>query len=213
MPTSKKPKKHQALTRRKPRQERALDKVELIFQATMALIEQSGIERLTTNAIAEKAGVSIGTLYQYFADKNTILDALIGLEMTRLAERVMKAFEGAAPERPGARIPILMEAIMKSYGGRARIHRKLLAYALAQGPATRLDPLLAKVIALFASGNIALPGRSQLGSADAFVLTHAFMGVMRAVVAGREPPPLAEVQASLTSLLTDFALRSASRPG
>jgi hypothetical protein len=53
MPISKKPKKHQAVTRRKPRQERALDKVELIFQATMALIQQTGIETLTTNAIAE----------------------------------------------------------------------------------------------------------------------------------------------------------------
>lgn len=213
MPSSKKTKKHQALTRRKPRQERALDKVELIFQATTALIEQSGIETLTTNAIAEKAGVSIGTLYQYFGNKNTILDALIGREMARLSERVMEAFKGAVPERPGARIPILMEAIMKSYGGKAGIHRKLLAYALAQGPATRLDPLLAKLVALFASGDIALPGCSPLGRADAFVLTHAFAGVMRAVVAGREQPPLVEVQTSLTRLLREFVLRSASHPG
>lgn len=213
MPTSKKPKKHQVLTRRKPRQERALDKVELIFQATTALIDQSGIETLTTNAIAEKAGISIGTLYQYFADKNTILDALIRREMARLSERVTDALKGAAPERPGARIPILMEAIMKSYGGKAGVHRKLLAFALAHGPATRLDPLLAKLVALFASGDIALPGRSPLGSADAFVLTHAFTGVMRAVVSGREQPPLVQVQTSLTRLLTEFVFRSASHPG
>ncbi len=113
--------------------------------------------------------------------------------MTRLSDRVMEVFEGAAPEQPGARIPILMEAIMKSYGGKAGIHRKLLAYALAQGPATRLDPLLEKLVALFGSGGIALPGRSPLGPADGFVLTHAFTGVMRAVVAGREHPPLADV--------------------
>jgi len=46
---------------RKPRQERALHKVELILEATMRLIEKGGIEAFNTNAVAATAGVSIGT--------------------------------------------------------------------------------------------------------------------------------------------------------
>src|SRR6201986_5445212 len=86
-----------AVSRRVPSQERATEKVELIFEAALQLIEERGLEALTTNAIAAKAGVSIGTLYQYFRDKDAILDALSGRELKGLGSKVMESMDPAVP--------------------------------------------------------------------------------------------------------------------
>lgn len=59
--------------RRAPRQARAQETVRAIVQAAAALLAERGYGGLTTNAIAERAGVSIGSLYQYFPDKRAIL--------------------------------------------------------------------------------------------------------------------------------------------
>ncbi|MBS0472064.1 MAG: helix-turn-helix transcriptional regulator [Proteobacteria bacterium] len=59
--------------RRKPRQARARATHDSILEAALQLIARNGADALNTNAIAERAGVSIGTLYQYFPDKDAIL--------------------------------------------------------------------------------------------------------------------------------------------
>jgi AcrR family transcriptional regulator len=63
--------------RRRPRQERARHTVAAILQATAELIADLGYDRTSTNRIAERAGVSIGSLYQYFANKEEILGRLM----------------------------------------------------------------------------------------------------------------------------------------
>ena len=63
--------------RRRPVQERSLATVEAILQAAAQVFERHGYAAGTTNRIAERAGVSIGTLYQYFSNKDAILVALV----------------------------------------------------------------------------------------------------------------------------------------
>ena len=63
--------------RRRPVQERSLATVEAILQAAAQVFERRGYAAGTTNRIAERAGVSIGTLYQYFPNKDAILVALV----------------------------------------------------------------------------------------------------------------------------------------
>ncbi|HEX3917772.1 MAG TPA: helix-turn-helix domain-containing protein [Caulobacteraceae bacterium] len=60
---------------REPRQARSRATWEAIVEAAAQILERHGPEALTTNAVAERAGVSIGTLYQYFPDKQAILIA------------------------------------------------------------------------------------------------------------------------------------------
>ncbi|MDJ0789673.1 MAG: helix-turn-helix domain-containing protein [Myxococcota bacterium] len=55
--------------RKRPRQRRARESVEAILEATRQLLTEGPIESFSTDAIAERAGVSVGTLYQYFEDK------------------------------------------------------------------------------------------------------------------------------------------------
>ncbi|MEM7219426.1 MAG: TetR/AcrR family transcriptional regulator [Pseudomonadota bacterium] len=68
--------------RRQPRQRRARQTVEAIVEAAARVLIERGPAGLTTNHIAERAGVSIGSLYQYFPNKGAILAALQKQEMT-----------------------------------------------------------------------------------------------------------------------------------
>ena len=61
---------------RAPVQNRGLQRVEAILDAAEAIFGEMGVEAATTNAIAERAGASVGSLYHFFANKDAILFAL-----------------------------------------------------------------------------------------------------------------------------------------
>ena len=63
--------------RRTPRQERSRATVEAILDASAQVICEDGFEKASTNRIAKRAGVSIGTLYQYFPNKLALMASLI----------------------------------------------------------------------------------------------------------------------------------------
>ncbi len=64
-------------SRRKPKQERASQTVDIVLEAAAQVLLREGYARATTNRIAERAGVSVGSLYQYFAGKDAIFAALL----------------------------------------------------------------------------------------------------------------------------------------
>ncbi|MGE0667765.1 MAG: TetR/AcrR family transcriptional regulator [Sphingomonadales bacterium] len=205
-----KEKKTQRVEPRKPRQERALHKVELILEAAMRLLGKGGLPALTTNAVAETAGVSIGTLYQYFAHKEAILDALADREMAALSERVMATLQEPAAMRPEERIVRVIRAVTSSYGGRRPVQRIVLGYSLARG-GRKLAPLIERLVDyLAAHGRFAADGRVMATSrAEAFVLTNAFSGVMRGMIMAEDGslPPQDEIEAALGRLMANLTER------
>jgi AcrR family transcriptional regulator len=74
--------------RKKPRQARSAVTVDAIFEATIQVLLAEGVHRLTTTRVAERAGVSVGTMYQYFPHKQALLYALNERYLDRLANRV-----------------------------------------------------------------------------------------------------------------------------
>lgn len=70
--------------RKIPRQERAAETVAAILEAAARILERHGLRGYNTNAIAERAGVSIGSLYQYFPNKDALTAALIERETQTL---------------------------------------------------------------------------------------------------------------------------------
>lgn len=64
------------LTRREPKQQRSRRTVDDVLEAVQLVVKRHGTRAITTNRIAEAAGVSVGSLYQYFPDKRAIFSAI-----------------------------------------------------------------------------------------------------------------------------------------
>lgn len=62
--------------RKRPQQARSRATINAIIDASAHILRSRGLDRFNTNLVAEKAGVSIGTLYQYFPNKRVLLEAL-----------------------------------------------------------------------------------------------------------------------------------------
>jgi AcrR family transcriptional regulator len=83
--------------RKSPVQARSAASVQAILQATIQVLLKAGKERLTTTRVALRAGVSVGTLYQYFPNKSALLQAALKrhlIEVTEAVELVCKKQEG-----------------------------------------------------------------------------------------------------------------------
>ncbi len=204
---------NQQVIRRIPRQARSQHKVELILEAAIQLLESGGLEKLTTNAVAAKAGVSIGTLYQYFGSKHALLDALVTRELSAMSAKVVASLRTGAPASAGDRIRQIVRAVNASYGGRNRVHRLLIEHASATQSAGRLMPLFAQLIDLWTNEGIAAhgDGRRRLTRADAFVMVHAIAGVLRTLAASHDAPPAEEVEDALVRMIVGFVSSSESR--
>jgi AcrR family transcriptional regulator len=74
--------------RKTPVQARSSASVEAILKATIQVLISVGKERLTTTRVALRAGVSIGTLYQYFPNKSALLQAALNRHMNEVTEAV-----------------------------------------------------------------------------------------------------------------------------
>ena len=80
--------------RRKPSQERSRESVDVLIEASAQVLQERGYKGATTNRIAERAGVSVGTLYQYFNNKDEIFDALIEQEGIRYLSALEESIPG-----------------------------------------------------------------------------------------------------------------------
>jgi AcrR family transcriptional regulator len=78
--------------RKHPQQGRSRETVDALLEATAQLLVRDGIEKVSTNKIALKAGVSIGSLYQYFPSKEALIAELLDRhynEMSRITKEAM----------------------------------------------------------------------------------------------------------------------------
>jgi AcrR family transcriptional regulator len=104
--------------RKTPVQARSAASVDAIVEATIQVLLSVGKEKLTTTRVALRAGVSVGTLYQYFPNKSALLKALLKRHMDEVAgavERVCREQKGNAVSEMGtALINAFLEAKMKN---------------------------------------------------------------------------------------------------
>ena len=98
--------------RKQARQERSRATQTAIIEATARLLESQGRDGLTTNAIADRAGVSVGSLYQYFPNKEAILATLIREKRHHLLTRMKYAAEEMRSLSPVAALDALVRAGM-----------------------------------------------------------------------------------------------------
>lgn len=87
------------VVRRRPRQARSECTVDAIYEATAQIIDREGAERITTRRISEVSGFSIGTLYQYFHDRDSLLMAMAMSHRDKVIER-LKSTLAASRDQP-----------------------------------------------------------------------------------------------------------------
>jgi len=133
--------KTQTNQRKLPVQERSRVTVDALLEATARILIREGFDKASTNRIAEVAGVSVGSLYQYFPSKEALVAALID----RHNREIMKAVQGELAD--AVNLP-MQQAV-----------RKIIAVAVR---AHRIDPKLHRVL------TEQIPRVGRLGNRESF---------------------------------------------
>ncbi len=113
--------------RKAPRQARSRATVEAILEAATRILEEQGLAGLSTNQIAERAGVSIGSLYQYYPARDAILAELVRRMRLSMSDRLLAAIEAAQPLTLEDAVPKLLEAALHQYETAPRLTAALEA--------------------------------------------------------------------------------------
>lgn len=161
--------------RKTPRQRRAQTSVDCVLEAAAQVLEAYGENGFNTNAVAERAGVSIGTLYRYFSDKQSILEALASQEVEAHRRAVIAVVDGEEPTLAQDRA--MIRAFLRAFAGRNNARR--IAMKAMLGHADHAE--LASRFAAAANGLTDVEGR-PLTKVQAFVLSRSVQGAMRAAV-------------------------------
>ena len=98
--------------RKTPVQARSTATVEAIYEATIQVLLNEGAERLTTTRVAERAGVSVGTLYQYYPNKQSLLFAVLEGHMNKVSVAVEAACERARSKPTAEVVQEVVEAFV-----------------------------------------------------------------------------------------------------
>lgn len=172
--------------RKRPRQGRAVETVAAVLEAAARILEAEGLEGFNTNAVAAAAGVSVGSLYQYFPGKDAVMAGLIRREAGRFRQRLQDAARAA-------RAPPLAEAIAT-----------LAAVAVAHQAAR---PRLARILD-FEERRLGLGGEAQDADAGVAAILSGFLADR-----GFTAPHAAEDALHLARGLIDGALERGATDG
>ncbi|MGA3124941.1 MAG: TetR/AcrR family transcriptional regulator [Polyangiaceae bacterium] len=108
--------------RRQPRQRRARETVEAVLEAVVRVLRKHGVEGVTTNRIAEAAGVSIGSVYQYFPDKRAIFTALHDRHVDEIGRVIERKLVEHATSSLQEFVRALVEALVTAHAADPEFH-------------------------------------------------------------------------------------------
>jgi AcrR family transcriptional regulator len=197
--------------RKTPVQERSTVTVGAIYEATFQVLLAAGPDRLTTTRVAERAGVSVGTLYQYFPNKQSLL--LSALE--KHVDQVVSAVELACRRNHGQQLSTMIESVVEAFVD-AKMERSdisMALYATAVGAQERALVNKAEKRARTAMASM-LATAPNTKFADlqftSLMLLSAMGGATRAVLEAGSPPRMARLLRKQLVLLCRGFLMSAA---
>jgi AcrR family transcriptional regulator len=197
-----------------PVQARSTQTVEAIFQATVQVLVVAGVHKLTTTKVADRAGVSVGTLYQYFPNKNVLLAAAL----ERHLNTVVTAVETACVAAKGQTVKTMAASLVSAFVDAKLSHpdasNALYAVASELGSA--------EVVARMTQ-------RSQLALCDvlataadatftdlkivSYMLSTALVGPVQGLLQADMPPAFVEAVKQQLTLMTSAYLRECGSEG
>jgi AcrR family transcriptional regulator len=170
------PGKKTVKARKVPGQARSQETVNVILEAGARILESDGLHAFNTNAIAERAGVSIGSLYQYFPNKDAILLALIGRFEEALHDAVVNAMQGGKGQELKPRLRLLVRALVVAHYDRPRLNRVLEAEEERLGSGANSAPFHASVLQLL------LDHQNEVAVPVSGATERALIAILRALV-------------------------------
>jgi AcrR family transcriptional regulator len=179
--------------RKTPVQTRSTATVEAIFEAAIQVLLREGPERLTTTRVADRAGVSVGTLYQYYPNKQALLFAVLERHLTS----VFDAVEGACEEHHHQPLEVMAAALVEAFV-EAKMKRKdvsMALYAVASelGGHAVIAPLTLRARSNISSMLKTAPGvRFAQIDFTVLMLMSSMAGATRAVLEAGAPQKMAD---------------------
>ncbi len=193
--------------RKKPQQERAQKRVQLLLDATAEVLREHGYDRASTNKIATVAGVSIGSLYQYFPGKEALVAALIERQGQRELD-LFKSKLGEVQQRPLAEVvQVIVDAFIELHRMDSRLHSVLVEQIPRVGDLQKVeqsDGEATRLIREFIGNRQAELDVSDVDLA-AFIVMHSVEAVVHQAIL--QNPDLLEQQAfadELCALVTSY---------
>jgi AcrR family transcriptional regulator len=124
--------------RKRPRQERSKATVDTILAATARVLVKKGFDGLTTNSVAEQAGVSIGSLYQYFPSKEALVAALIEQHIDEMNGAILSELTRVAQLPMAQAVRAVIELTIRAHSVEPELHRVLTEQVPRVGRLARL---------------------------------------------------------------------------
>ena len=121
------PRKNTLKARKVPRQARSQETVSVILEASARILESEGLRGFNTNLVATKAGISVGSLYQYFPNKDAILLALIKSFEDATQDFIIEAIRSARGRPLKACLRVYLRALVTMHYNRPKLNRILEA--------------------------------------------------------------------------------------
>jgi AcrR family transcriptional regulator len=111
--------------RKRPKQRRSRVTIDTIFEATIQVLLANGLDGVTTIQIADRAGVSIGSLYQYFPNKRALLAAVVKRHVGEVADAIIKACDSMHGKTIDDMCATMMAAFVDAKTRRPEVSRAL----------------------------------------------------------------------------------------
>jgi AcrR family transcriptional regulator len=111
--------------RKKPQQRRSRVTIDTIFEATIQVLLANGLDKVTTIQIADRAGVSVGSLYQYFPNKRALMAAVVKRHVGEVVDITIAACQSAHGKTIGEMCAVMMHAFVDAKTRRPEVSRAL----------------------------------------------------------------------------------------
>lgn len=137
---------------RKPAsQQRSRATVDALVEATARILVREGFDKASTNHIAEVAGVSVGSLYQYFPSKEALVAAVIERHSREIMQSVRGELAGIAAEPLEQGVRKLIQVALKAHRVDPKLHRVLAEQIPRVGKLEKMERFSRENFALFRS--------------------------------------------------------------
>jgi AcrR family transcriptional regulator len=199
--------------RKTPVQARSTVTVEAIYEATFqVLLAVGGPERLTTTRVAERAGVSVGTLYQYFPNKQSLLLSVL----EKYLDRVVSAVEFACRRNHGQQLSAMIESVVEAFvdAKLERLDISMALYATVGVKERSLTSKMEKRARAAIASMLATAPNTKFADLPftSLMLISAMGGATRAVLeAGASPKMVRMLRKQLVLLCQSFLMSAAAK--